>query len=131
MNYDISRNGRHMWAKFPINIHLFCSFLLCWNYFFKESLLWQNQIIMWITCFFPHILCIFFILSSIWGKFTCCHQGKTWLIFSIQQVAHDPFWAYIVKYKMLFLQICVTLFSISKWKHWIVLFHLCVWNCFL
>ena len=77
-----------MWVKFLINIHLICSFLVLCIFFIKKSLLWQNQIIIWMTCFFRHILVIFFLLSSIWGTFTCCHYGSTWLIFSIQQVAH-------------------------------------------
>ena len=74
---------------------------------------------------------MFFLLSPICGTFTCCHQGSTWLILSIQQVTHGPFWAWIVRYKTLCSQMCVTLFSTSKWKQWSVLFDLCVWNCFL
>ena len=106
----------------------FCPFLLCWIFFVKKSLLWQNQIIIWITCFFWHILCIFFLLLPIWSTFICCYQGTICLIFSIQQVA---FSSYIAKYKSLSLQMCVTLFSTSKWKQWSALFNLCVWNCFL
>ena len=26
-----------MWATFPINIHLFCSFLLCWNFLIRKK----------------------------------------------------------------------------------------------
>ena len=52
----------------------------------------------------------------------CCHQGSRWLIFSIKQVVHGPFWAYIVKYRTLCLQMRVTLFfyikveTVGKWK---------------
>ena len=105
-----------MWATFPINIHLFCSFLFSRNFLIKKSLPWQNQIKIWMTCFFPHTLCIFFLLSSIWGTVTCCHQGSTWLIFTMQQVAHGSFWAYNVKYKTVCLQMRVTLFSTSSGK---------------
>ena len=77
-----------------------------------------------------HII-YFFLMSSIWSIFTCCHQGNTWLFFSIQQAAYGSFWAYFVKYKTLCLQMCVTLFSTSKRKQWSELSHLCVRYYFL
>ena len=48
----------------------------------------------------------------------------------MQQEAHGSYWAYIVKYKTLCLQMFVTLFT-AMWKQWSMLFHWCVWNCFL
>ena len=119
-----------MWAKFPINILLPCSFMPYWNFFMKKSFLWQNQIITWITCFSP-LFFVFFLLLSVWGTFTCWYQGGTWLILSIQQVVRGALWAYIVKYKIPCLQMCVILFSTPTWKEWSVLFHLSVWNCLL
>ena len=68
--------------------------LLCWSFFIKKSLLWQHPSHNLNGMLFPHILCVFFILLSVWGIYICCYQVRTWLILCIQQVAHGPICVY-------------------------------------
>ena len=63
MNLLKSRNDRHMWAKFPTNIHLFCSFCFAGVFSSKKVCFDIIQVIIWMACF-SHVHYVYFSFCS-------------------------------------------------------------------